>query len=163
MNCPNCGSQLEEGARFCLNCGASVPETYAPAPTYYEQPSYEQPAQPAYQSAPTYYEQPVQSAYQSAPTAYQPAPNYVNNYIMTSDNIPPQNRPLSGWAYWGLDLLFAVPIIGFIFQIVFTFSNGNINRRNFARSKWCWFIIYTIIFLILAATGALSDIMYNLF
>ena len=159
MNCPNCGSQLEEGARFCLNCGASVPETYkeTPAPVYYDQP-----AQPAYQPNPAPY-QPAQPAYQPNPTPYQPTPNYVNNYIVTGDNIPPQNRPLSGWAYWGLDLLFAVPIVGFIFLIVFTFSSGNINRRNFARSKWCWFIIYAIIVLILIATGAMSDIMYDLF
>ena len=38
MFCPNCGSPLEEKARFCCNCGArvpqpeSIPENPVPAP-----------------------------------------------------------------------------------------------------------------------------------
>ena len=56
--------------------------------------------------------------------------------------------PLSPWAYFGLQILFSIPIVGFIFLIVFTFSNANINRRNFARSYWCVYIIIAVIALI---------------
>lgn len=51
--CPNCGTELREGVKFCENCGAPVAiapikETVAEAPVYeepvYEQPVYEQPA-----------------------------------------------------------------------------------------------------------------------
>ena len=50
--------------------------------------------------------------------------------------LPPEYRPLSPWAYFGYRLLFVIPLIGFICLIIFSFSDENINRRNFARSYW---------------------------
>lgn len=53
-------------------------------------------------------------------------------------------RPLSPWAYFGYSLLFGIPLIGFIFLLIFSFNSRNINRRNFARSFFCaalvWFV-----------------------
>ena len=74
--------------------------------------------------------------------------------------------PLSPWAYFGLQILFSIPIVGFIFLIVFTFSNANINRRNFARSYWCVYIIIAVIaliFLIVSlALGGVSTLFSSL-
>lgn len=88
---------------------------------------------------------PYQPAAPSRPSASGPA------------SIPPEYRPLGAWAYFGYGLLFGIPIVGFICLIVFSFSNTNINRRNFARSFWCWLLISVIIAVvlavILAATG----------
>ena len=71
--------------------------------------------------------------------------------------LPAQYKPLGAWAYFGLQLLFSIPVVGFVFLIVFSFSGANINRRNFARSYWCKLLISLIIFLlvviVLAATG----------
>lgn len=53
------------------------------------------------------------------------------------------------WAYVGLRILYAIPVIGLIFLIIFTFSSGNINRRNFTRSYWCWILVALIIFALL--------------
>ncbi len=89
-----------------------------------------------------------------APPSYQ-APN-VNNYYVNSDNLPPQYRPLGAWAYFGYMLLFSIPIIGFILLIVFSFSEDNINRRNFARSYWCALILVVIVVAILFAVGVLG-------
>lgn len=75
--------------------------------------------------------------------------------------LPEENRPLSGWAYFGLQLLFAVPIVGFVFLIVFSFNGSNINRRNFARSYWCVLllaVIFAIVFVIIALLLALIGI-----
>ena len=60
-------------------------------------------------------------------------------------NLPEQYRPLSMWGYFGLQILFAVPIVGFIFLIIFSISGANINRRNFARSYFCVLIIALVI------------------
>ena len=49
---------------------------------------------------------------------------------MNEGNYTSQYRPLSPWAYFGYNLLFSIPILGFIMLIVFSFSNENINRRN---------------------------------
>ena len=59
--------------------------------------------------------------------------------------LPEQYRPMSPWGYVGLHILFSLPVIGWIFLIVFSFSDSNINRRNFARSYWCGLILCLII------------------
>ena len=53
-----------------------------------------------------------------------------NNYNMSDIN-----KPISTWGYVGYSLLFSIPLVGFILMIVFSFSNGNIHLKNFARSK----------------------------
>ena len=73
------------------------------------------------------------------------------------NHLPEQYRPLSPWAYFGLQLLFCIPVVGFVFLIVFSFSRGNINRRNFARSYFCVYVIIGIILLICLLTGGLAS------
>ncbi|MBR7071583.1 MAG: hypothetical protein IKI29_05425 [Clostridia bacterium] len=63
------------------------------------------------------------------------------------------NRPLSPWAYFGLQILYAIPIIGFIFLVIHSFSN-NINQRNFARSYWCVYVLALIAVGVILASGA---------
>lgn len=62
-------------------------------------------------------------------------------------------KPLTAWNYFGLQLLFSVPVIGFIFLIIFAISPKNINRRNFARSYFCYYLVMIILIVILFATG----------
>ena len=121
MNCPNCGKENNDGA-FCTACGTQIPAA--------------NPERPA--SAPTY----------AAPPRPQPQPVQYPSYV-TPEQLPPQYRPLSAWAYFGLQILFAIPIVGFIFLIVFSCSSGNINRRSFARSYWCGLLITVILLVVL--------------
>lgn len=79
---------------------------------------------------------------------------------VVTKEIPEENRPLSPWAYFGLQLLFAIPIVGFVFLIVFSCNGSNINRRNFARSYWCSLIIAAAVllfFLLLGVLGVLGS------
>ena len=83
----------------------------------------------------------------------------------TTNNIPSNLRPISAWGYVGYQILFSIPLIGFILLIVFAFSDSNINRRNFARSYFAMFLlalIFTVIMsivliAILAAVGESID------
>lgn len=69
--------------------------------------------------------------------------NQIENQI---NNIPEEYRPLSMWAYFGYQLLFSIPCIGFIFLLVFALGGAkNINLRNFARSYFCYLILLVII------------------
>lgn len=82
-------------------------------------------------------------------------------------DIPYSYRPLSAWAYFGYGLLFSIPLVGFILLIVFSFSDENINRRNFARSYFCWLliaIIVTVVLLLLGVSflGAITDALGDL-
>ena len=65
MTCPTCGAQLNEGLKFCTQCGTPLQVAEAPvaeAPVV-ETPAYEAPAYeaPAYEAAPVY-EAPAQAA-----------------------------------------------------------------------------------------------------
>lgn len=130
MTCKNCGNILPDDANFCTVCGAKaeIEEPAMETVPLEETPAY---AEPAVQSEPTY-----------APPAFssqsEPAPTQVQS------SIPEQYEPLSPWAYWGYTLLFSVPIVGFIFLIIFSCKDSNLNRRNYARSYWCNLIIVGI-------------------
>ena len=50
MICRNCGNTINEGASFCLHCGAPVPAPTAAAPAY---------TAPTYASAPAYNTSPI--------------------------------------------------------------------------------------------------------
>ena len=190
MKCFKCGTENTEGNAFCMNCGSplgaqdsgqdegkTVAADYAsssgqPSPVNQFTP----PAQPArpeqyvQPSQPEQYNQPSQPAQYSQPNYYQQAPQpqppvTVYNNVTNQEQIPPQYRPLSPWAYFGYMLLFSIPIVGFIMLIIFSFSDANINRRNFARSYFCAFIVALIIggivIGILAATGAFAHGSYS--
>lgn len=69
------------------------------------------------------------------------------------NNLPSEYRPLSPWAYFGYSILFTIPLLGFLLLIIFSFDNSNINRRNYARSFFCVYILVFIAFIILIILG----------
>lgn len=82
---------------------------------------------------------------------------------MNMSNIPSEYRPISAWGYFGYNLLFSIPIIGFIFLIIFSFDSSNINRRSYARSFFIVYILIAIVFLVstlfFGGIGFLSSIL----
>ncbi len=115
MNCKNCGTLLENNARFCSNCGAVIEAEVAPTVAPVSEPL---------------------------------------NTPVTEKDIPEQYRPLKPWTYIWLQLLFAVPVVGLIFLIIFSIKSDNINRRNFARSYWCVLILTIALIITIAAASA---------
>lgn len=81
---------------------------------------------------------------------------------MTKDMLPPEFKVISPWQYFGLQILFSIPLIGFIFLLVFTFSKSNYNRRAYARSYWCslllGLIIAVIVVVLVLSSGVLAQI-----
>ena len=61
--------------------------------------------------------------------------------------LPEAYRPLSPWAYFGLSILYSVPVIGWIFLIAHALASRNINKRNYARSFFCIYILAAIVIL----------------
>ena len=73
--------------------------------------------------------------------------------------LPDKYRPLGAWKYFGLNILFAIPVVGWIFLLVFCFSSGNINRRSYARSFFCiWFIVIIIAVIVVVAMGGIAGL-----
>lgn len=80
--------------------------------------------------------------------------------------LPAKYRPMGAWSYFGYQILFALPVIGWIALLVCALSSSNIVRRSFARSYFCVLIIGLIIggilIGILVGTGMLDQIIGQL-
>jgi len=100
------------------------------------------------------------------PAAQAPAPaapvtvNVPEQKPMTKEDLPSQFRVLSPWAYFGLQILYGIPVVGFIFLLIHTFSAGNLNRRSFARSYWCGLLIVGGFALIAVIVGLLLGLYF---
>lgn len=72
------------------------------------------------------------------------------------DRLPEELRPLSPWSYFGLEILYALPVVGWVFLLCHAIGSRNVNKRNFARSFFCVYVIVLILVLVLSLTGAFS-------
>lgn len=77
--------------------------------------------------------------------------------------IPEDYKPISMWGYFGYEILFSIPVIGWIFIIIFAISASNHNLRNFARSQFCILIIWLVLICITAVSGVLTSFFQNMF
>lgn len=171
--CTQCGNSVEDGVKFCTACGAPIaedkkneaapekqpepqtakqveerppvaaavvspvqPQYTAPQPQpQYRQPQYQPPVQQQYQQ-PQY----QQTQYQQQ--QYQPRP--ANDVEPSPDS---KYAPVSTGGYVGMLILFAIPIVGFIFMIVWACGgSNNVNRVHYARAV----LILTIIGIVLS-------------
>ena len=85
---------------------------------------------------------------------------------MDYNTLPEEYRPISMWGYFGYEILFSIPLIGFICLIVFSIGSKNVNKKNFARSYFCFLIIVALVvivaFAIAMATGAVTSLAESL-
>lgn len=109
---------------------------------------------------------PTQPETPPVPPYTPPAPPPIPPKYVEQAKLPPQYKPLGAWAYFGLQLLFSIPLVGFICLIVFSLDDSNINRRNFARSYWCKLIISLAVIILLVVlfivTGLGADVVSEL-
>lgn len=74
-------------------------------------------------------------------------------------SIPEEYKPISMWGYFGYEILFSIPCIGWILLIVFAFGGTkNVNLRNFARSYFCFLIVSLVLIGILVLLGGASGL-----
>ena len=74
-------------------------------------------------------------------------------YDIDRDRIPEAYRPLSAWTYFGLEILYALPIVGWVFLICHAIGSQNINKRSFARSYFCVYVIVILLVIVLLVSG----------
>ena len=75
---------------------------------------------------------------------------------MDQSQLPEEYRPISMWGYFGYEILFSIPVIGFICLIVFALGAKNVNKKNFARSYFCYTIICLVVFIVVFAIAMLT-------
>lgn len=81
--------------------------------------------------------------------------NTFENYTAASDPIsdpisaaaiPTQGEPpVHTGIFFGLEVLFSIPLIGLISSIIFSFAPKNKNLKNYARAKMIWCLISLLI------------------
>lgn len=185
MYCSKCGAKIKEGTLFCTQCGVSL-QNYPPVQEKIdceteekkEQENLTEPQQTAEKipnpypkfygpqggqnigQGPKQYGQPQP---QNRPMAYgmgnQPFYNDHQNIPIKNYDPSKDYTPIGMWGYFGYQLLFAIPIVGFILILVFSFGGTrNINLRNYARSTFCLLIVLIVIILLIMLMVALFTV-----
>ncbi len=132
--CTECGKEIAAGVAFCTECGTKAP------------------ADPAHQTAETMTEVktgPKVEVSHEAPLHTPPAPDYQaqQTYNQPAQTVcaPPApdsaTKAVGTGTYFGLMLLFALPIVGIISVIAMSFGAKNKNIKNFAKANLIWAII----------------------
>lgn len=169
MFCGNCGKQLSDTASFCPACGTPVekeqektqnvettpiveasPEASpTPEPVAAEAPKPEPTPEPTPEPAPAPTPTPA-----PAPTTYASAPKQNQGMNIPIRNYDPRwdYTPLGAWSYFLYNLLFSIPLVGWIIALVFAVGGTNrINLRNYARSYFCVLLIAVVLAFIIIA------------
>ena len=107
--CTNCGATLPDDKNFCTECGTPVVT-----------------------------EEPVQQA--PPPVQQTPPPTYqYQNTAPTGEAVPPKGSkydPITTGGYIGIMLLMCIPIVGLILMLVWAFGGcKKLNKRNLARAS----------------------------
>lgn len=75
--------------------------------------------------------------------------NFNRSQLPNTASIPEEYQPISMWGYFGYELLFSIPLVGFILLLVFSFGGTkNKNLKNFARSYFCFMIVIIVLSII---------------
>ena len=112
MYCKRCGTENSEGMSFCRECGAPLQKNTEGMKESRSK---------------------CDTDFQNAKQEKIPEIRQFENSNM--DLIPDEYKPISMWGYFGYELLFSIPLVGFIVLLVFSFGGTqNENLKNFARS-----------------------------
>ena len=130
--CTECGKEIAQGVAFCTECGTKAPADPVTATTETVTE-----AKDTKVETPVVHTPPAQS-YQAQQTYTQPAPDPTSKVVGTG-------------AYFGLMLLFAIPIIGQIACLIMAFAPKNKNIKHFARAQLIWMVIAIVLIGILVA------------
>ena len=146
MICKNCSAQIPDGSKFCTVCGHKIVVEPFVAP---------KPQQPP-QTEPT--QVPPQAPYTQIPPQVQqghvPPYNLNGTQQQTVSKNTALDAPLTVLDFFLMSLLSFVPIIGFIFLLIWAFSgNANINRKNYARAALIWILVSIGLVILLSIIG----------
>lgn len=151
MICPKCGASVGD-AQFCPACGTKLdgevksevrnPEPVQPAPQAASQPVQQKPVQ----------QKPVQQAH--------PIPVQI---VETPPGSGSKYEPVSTAGYFGIILLLSIPIVGFIFSIVWACGGcQKVNKRNLSRAILLLQLIAVIIATVMGLMGfAFTDMILS--
>ena len=147
MFCPKCGTEVSDDKAFCPECGN-------PLKSQAQQASGAQQAAGAQQASEGQQTAGAQQSWQATGSQNGARPHPQVQFQSDTVVLPDEYKPISMWGYFGYEILFSIPIVGFIVLIVLSINGKNQNVKNFARSYFCFTIIVLILLVILLVTVA---------
>ena len=182
MNCPVCGNELREGAKFCVECGTPITEDTPQPVTAEETPVQE--AEPINQEntetieAESHEEQPEDKAEtaEEQPAEIEPAPQTepekdaepVQEKVQQTTVLSYVTDPrmlLTTAQYFFLTILFHIPVIGLIFMFVWALGRPkNLSLKRFSlamlllRLIGMLLVLASTIFALLGVNGLIPGI-----
>lgn len=142
MFCPKCGTEVSDDKAFCPECGN-------PLKSQAQQASGARQTAGAQQTAGA-----AQQSWQATGAQNGARPHPQVQFQSDTVVLPDEYKPISMWGYFGYEILFSIPIVGFIVLIVLSINGKNQNVKNFARSYFCFTIIVLILLVILLVSVA---------
>ena len=147
MFCPKCGTEVSDDKAFCPECGNPL-KSQAQQASGGQQTAGAQQASGGQQTAG------AQQSWQATGAQNGARPHPQVQFQSDTVVLPDEYTPISMWGYFGYEILFSIPIVGFIVLIVLSINGKNQNVKNFARSYFCFTIIVLILLVILLVTVA---------
>ena len=145
MFCPKCGTEVSDDKAFCPECGNPL-KSQAQQASGARQTAGAQQASEGQQTAG------AQQSWQTTGAQNGARPHPQVQFQSDTVVLPDEYKPISMWGYFGYEILFSIPIVGFIVLIVLSINGKNQNVKNFARSYFCFTIIVLILLVILLVT-----------
>ena len=130
--CPFCGSELNDDAKFCGECGKPLPEEAPQREDMPAEPVAAEPAAPVVAAAEA--AAPVITAAEAAVAPAEPVAEAPQDMPVITQ-MPPKKQMLSTFQYVLLTMLYSIPVIGLIFLFVFGAGhpkNGSLKRFSAA-------------------------------
>lgn len=152
-----------------------------PQPQQFQQPQFQQAQQfqqPQFQQQPQaipVYQQPQYNPYAQQPAYQQPQFQPQDNSRQDAFNagyekgyreaaakvkpaVPPEYQPMSPWGFFGWEIVYSIPIVGFIFLIINSIKKTNLSRRNWTLHFWIpamiAAVVGVIVLIVALITGA---------
>lgn len=148
MFCPKCGTEVSDDKAFCPECGNPL-KSQAQQASGARQTAGAQQASEGKQTAGA-----AQQSWQATGAQNGARPHPQVQFQSDTVVLPDEYKPISMWGYFGYEILFSIPIVGFIVLIVLSINGKNQNVKNFARSYFCFTIIVLILLVILLVSVA---------
>ncbi len=139
MVCKSCGTALSDGVAFCTECG--TPRDGAPAPAPAPTPAAPPPPPPPPRQT---YTPPQQSYVPPQPVYTQPVYAQAPVYA-PAPAVDESEKVVGTGIFFGLNFLFAVPVIGWIACILMAFVPKNKNIKHYARAMLIWLLIGAVL------------------